>query len=73
MQMQTGTLTKVYGPINDTKYTILEQAVNIRSDPGVAPEEYFDSCFRMCNGMLMFRDTYCRFEHAMESDMCLRR
>jgi hypothetical protein len=61
--MQTGTLTKVYGPVNDTKYTIFEQAVNIRSDPGVAPDEYFDSCFRMCTGTLRSCDAYCILEH----------
>ncbi|KAF2026796.1 hypothetical protein EK21DRAFT_92045 [Setomelanomma holmii] len=46
--LQTAALTKVYGPVDNTNYTIFEQSVNIRSDPGPAPDEYFNDCYNMC-------------------------
>jgi hypothetical protein len=47
---QTSTLTQVYGPTDNTNYTIFSQAENIRSDPGPAPDEYFNNCYNMCMG-----------------------
>ncbi|KAH8727167.1 hypothetical protein GQ44DRAFT_704621 [Phaeosphaeriaceae sp. PMI808] len=46
--LATGTLTKVYGPVDNTNYTIWEQATNIRSLPGVDSTEIFNYCRDSC-------------------------
>ena len=48
--LATGTLTQVYGPTDNTNYTIFEQAVNINSRPSDTWENYFQQCFDMCVG-----------------------
>lgn len=46
---QTAPLTQVYGPTDNTNYTIWEQAENIRSRPETW-EESLEQCMGMCAG-----------------------
>jgi hypothetical protein len=56
MERQTGELTKVYGPVDNTNYTIFNQATYIRSDPGQYPDEFFYNCYNQCNGTSKIRN-----------------
>ncbi|KAH7402950.1 hypothetical protein BKA66DRAFT_564833 [Pyrenochaeta sp. MPI-SDFR-AT-0127] len=53
--LATAPLTQVYGPTDNTNYTIWEQALNIRSRPETF-EESLTQCLGMCTGNLPLLD-----------------
>ncbi|KAF2740075.1 hypothetical protein EJ04DRAFT_508083 [Polyplosphaeria fusca] len=46
--LATEPLKKVYGPTDNTNYTVYSQAHNINSRPAASWQEYFDQCYQMC-------------------------